>query len=278
MSENRSAGREARRSISVDRRNATFQEWETLLRNRTKRTRTASFLVQGVRPIDQAVRHGWSVQAWLFPSSGRRSDWASSVMAQAPATEYRVDPELLRELAEKQENTPELLAVLAMPDDDLGRIRRRSGPVLVFDRPSSPGNIGTMTRSVDALGGAGLIITGHAADPYDPKAVRAATGSLFATPVVRADSPRAVLEWWHSTPEAGPVLGTDEGGDLPLPEADLSSALIVIGNETRGMSSGWREAVDQTLSIPMTGSASSLNAANAATAVLYEYARSHLGR
>ena len=57
--------------------------------------------------------------------------------------------------------------------------------VVVFDRPTTPGNVGTLIRSADAFGAAGVIITGHAADPYDPKAVRASTGSLFAVPVVR---------------------------------------------------------------------------------------------
>lgn len=262
-----------RRSIAVDRRNATFQEWETLLRNRTKRTRAGRFVVHGVRPIDQAIRHGWRVDSWLFPAGGRRSDWASQVMAQAPAREYRLAPELMAELSEKDDQVPELLAVLDIPDDDLGRIPRDERPVLVFDRPSSPGNIGTLIRSVDALGGAGLVITGHAADPYDPKAVRASTGSLFGTPVVRADSHRTVLDWWRSRPDAGPILGTDEDGTLPLPGADLTGALIVIGNETRGLSAGWRESVDEILAIPMTGNASSLNAANAATVVLYERLR-----
>lgn len=259
-----------RRSTAVDRRNATFQEWETLLRNRTKRTRAGRFLVQGVRPIDQAVQHGWRVHSWLFPSGGRRSDWASRVMAHAPADEYRLAPELMAELSEKDDDLPELLAVLDIPGDDLGRIPRGDRPVLVFDRPSSPGNIGTLVRSVDALGGAGLIITGHAADPYDPKAVRASTGSLFSTPVVRADSHRTVLDWWRTDGDPGPVYGTDEDGTLPLPGADLTGSLVVIGNETRGLSAGWRDNVDEILGIPMTGSASSLNAASAATIVLYE--------
>ena len=57
--------------------------------------------------------------------------------------------------------------------------------MVVFDRPTTPGNIGTLIRSADAFGAAGVIVTGHAADPYDPKAVRASTGSLFAVPVVR---------------------------------------------------------------------------------------------
>jgi 23S rRNA (uridine2479-2'-O)-methyltransferase len=64
---------------------------------------------------------------------------------------------------------------------------------VVYDRPTSPGNVGTLVRSVDAFGAAGLIVTGNAADIYDPKAVRASTGSLFAVPVVRTDSAATVI-------------------------------------------------------------------------------------
>jgi SpoU rRNA Methylase family len=76
----------------------------------------------------------------------------------------------MHELGGKDDKPPELLAVVRLPDDRLDRIP--AGPdmlVVVFDRPASPGNIGTLVRSADAFGASGVIITGHAADPYDPK-------------------------------------------------------------------------------------------------------------
>ncbi|MFI9848567.1 TrmH family RNA methyltransferase [Nonomuraea sp. NPDC051941] len=87
-------------------------------------------------------------------------------------------PDLLRELGGKDEEMPELVAVAGLPDDELSRIK--VGPSFlgaVFDRPNNPGNVGTMARSLDVFGGTGLIVTGHAADPYDPRSVRASTGS-----------------------------------------------------------------------------------------------------
>jgi TrmH family RNA methyltransferase len=144
--------------------------------------------------------------------------------------------------------------------------------VVVFDRPTTPGNIGTLIRSADAFGADGVVVTGHAADPYDPKAVRASTGSLFAVPVVRAPSHREVVAW--ASASSAVFVGTDESGDVPVDEADYAGTrIIVIGNETRGLSSGWREACDRMVRIPIVGAASSLNAAAAATVVLYEAAR-----
>lgn len=134
-----------------------------------------------------------------------------------------------------------------------------------------------MVRSVDAFGAAGVIVTGHGADPYDPKAVRASTGSLFAVPVVRDAAPAGVLAWVRGQRVAGvpvAVLGTDEKGDVALTEQDLTGpTLLVVGNETSGLSEAWRAACDQIARIPITGSASSLNAASAATVLLYEAAR-----
>lgn len=260
------------RPTRVDRRNATFQQWQTLLTNRTKRTRAGAFVVQGVRPISLAVQHDWEIREWLS-LSGRRSDWAEATMREKPAPTYALAPDLMADLAEKEDGA-ELLAVVGMPPDDLARITPEPGrPALVFDRPSVPGNIGTLLRSADALGGSGLVITGHAADPYDPKSVRASTGSIFAMPVVRADSHGPVVAWAREHGAA--LLGTDEHGDRPLPGHDFSGrTVVVIGNETRGMTAAWRDACDATLSIPMSGSASSLNAASAGTVVLYEAARS----
>jgi tRNA G18 (ribose-2'-O)-methylase SpoU len=267
------------RTYPVTTRNAAFQQWQALLDNRTKRQRTGEFLVQGVRPVTLAVRYGWPVRAVLHPHRQPLSGWAREILDQLPDCDrYALAPELLQELGGKDEGPPELLAVVALPTDDLTRIP--TGPamlVLVFDRPTTPGNIGTLVRSADAFGAAGLIVTGHAADPYDPRAVRASTGSLFAVPVVRAPSHRDVTDWVAALRRDGtPVrlLGTDEQGDTDIAGHDLTGPVVIaIGNETHGLSSAWREACDRLLRIPMVGAASSLNAAAAGTVLLYEAAR-----
>lgn len=271
------------RELRITRANAQFQEWLALLDNRTKRQRSGQFLVQGVRPITLALEHGWPVRALIRDARRKPSRWAEDVLERAGGVRVDMSRELLRELGEKGEEVPEVVAVVGLPDDDLARIP--VGPHLlgaVFDRPASPGNIGSMLRSLDAFGGAGLVTTGHAADPYDPRAVRASTGSLFAVPVVRARSHREVLDW-VARGRAGQVpltvLGADEDGDVEITDADLTGpTLAVIGNETTGLSAGWKQACDVIVRIPMSGSASSLNAASAATVVLYEAARQRRAR
>ncbi|MFK3984198.1 RNA methyltransferase [Micromonospora sp. NPDC050397] len=266
------------KTLRITTRNASFQQWQALLTNRTKRQRAGEFLVQGVRPISLAVEHGWTVRALLHPYGQGLSRWARDLLDQAGGTRVAMAPELMAELGGKDEESPELIAVVELPSDRLDRLPE--GPdalVVVFDRPTTPGNIGTLVRSADAFGAAGVIITGHAADPYDPKAVRASTGSLFAIPVVRAASHREVVDWVAGLRERDvpvEIVGTDEHGDLDVADYDLTGPrLVLVGNETHGLSSAWREVADRTVRIPITGAASSLNAATAGTVVLYEAAR-----
>jgi TrmH family RNA methyltransferase len=267
------------KTLRITTRNASFQQWQALLTNRNKRQRLGEFLVQGVRPLTLAVEHGWEIRALLYPDRKALSKWSRDLLDRVAATRVALAPELMHELGGKEEESPELLAVVAQPEDTLERIP--VGPkmlVVVFDRPKTPGNVGTLIRSADAFGASGVITTGHAADPYDPKALRASTGSLFAVPVVRVASHQEVLDWVgtvraHRLPQVQ-IVGTDEHGDVDVADHDLTGpTLLLVGNETHGLSAGWQQASDRIVRIPIAGAASSLNAAAAGTVVLYEAAR-----
>ncbi|WP_306215003.1 TrmH family RNA methyltransferase [Actinoplanes sp. RD1] len=263
------------RTPRITTRNATFQQWEALLGNRTKRQRAGEFVVQGVRPISLAVEFGWEIRTLLVSDGGGLSRWAREVTETSGAPRALVAAELMAELGGKEEEAPELLAVVALPGDELSRIPVRPQQlVVVFDRPATPGNIGTLLRSADAFGATGLIVTGHAADPYDPRSVRASTGSLFALPVVRVPSHREVLDWAGALDVPMRIVGTDERGPDDIADHDLTGpTLLAVGNETHGLSTAWRDACDAIVRIPITGAASSLNAAAAGTVALYEAAR-----
>jgi TrmH family RNA methyltransferase len=274
----------------VSARNARFQQWQALLGNRNKRLRAGEFLVQGVRPISLAAEHGWQFRALIYDADRPLSQWARSLLRDTAAERVPMASGLLAELGEKDEGAPELVAVVAMPGDDLGRIETGDGPGrigaceaflgVLLDRPASPGNVGSVIRSADALGARGVIVTGHAADIYDPRCVRASTGSLFALPVVRVPGHREVSAWLAARRARGcPIVlaAADERGGTDLFDVDLTRpVLLLIGNEGTGLSAAWRDLSDVVVSIPMAGAASSLNAANAATVLLYEAARQRL--
>ena len=259
-------------SIRISSRNATFQQWQALLTNRQKRQRAGEFLVQGVRPITLAIQHGWPLRALIYDAERALSGWATQALDTVKTERVAMATELIAELGEKPDEPPELVAVAELPADDFGRVAVTDTFLgLAFDRPNTPGNIGTLIRSADAFGAQCLIVTGHAADPYDPKSVRASTGSIFALPVVRTASAHEVISWVDKDVT---IAGTDENAIIDIAGHDLTGpVLLAIGNETTGLSSAWREACDVLLRIPIVGSVSSLNAASAGTIALYEAAR-----
>ncbi len=262
-------------SLIVSTRNARFQQWDALRHNRTKRAKLGAFLVQGVRPISAAVAAGRPIRTLLHDGTAT-SRWAADLLAGHRGEIAELAPELLQELSDKNEDRAELIAVVAIPDDDPARLGT-GGVVVVLDRPSSPGNIGTLIRSADALGTGGVIVTGHAADVYDPKCVRASRGCLFSVPVVRIERPAQAASWLRAG--GFTLVGTDEQATEALWDAELTGPLaVVVGNETIGMSGFWRTECDLSVQIPMAGTASSFNAAVAASITLYEIARRRASR
>jgi tRNA G18 (ribose-2'-O)-methylase SpoU len=149
--------------------------------------------------------------------------------------------------------------------------------VVIFDRPANPGNLGTILRSCDALGADGLIITGHGVDLYDPETVSASVGSLFAVPAVRVASPRELEPWFALVREQiGPfqLVGSSARANQLIFEYDWRPpTLLVIGNETNGLSAYYKERCDAIVTIAQVGAATSLNVASAASILLYEIQR-----
>jgi len=247
--------------------NAAFQLLEALRHNRRKREQRGELLVEGVRAIDRCLSAGWPVRAVLSPIDAVPSAWARSVFDRLPAAErVELTPPLFARLADREE-PPELLLVARIPVPDLSLMPRSAdGVVVLIDRPSSPGNLGTIIRTADALGAAGVLTTGHGVHLYDPRTIRASVGSLFALPVVPVPSHEALVEWldgWRDTAPDLRVYATDETGDVVLDgSARLTRpALLLLGTERTGLSRALRDLADATVAVPMTGSASSLNVA-----------------
>ncbi|MET8775079.1 TrmH family RNA methyltransferase [Nocardia sp. NPDC004654] len=267
----------------VSTRNASVQVWQAYLNNRTKRHRDSRFLVQGVRPITQAIANGWPLETLLYRlGAPDLSGWAREVLDTTDVPQVGLVPELMAELGEKASNIPELVAVAISRQPELdtfepGEPGEDAPVIVVFDRPNSPGNLGTLIRSADAFGACAVIVTGHGADQYDPQSVRASTGSLFAVPVYRAAGPAQVLALRDRQVARGiptRIVGTDEHGSHAVFDQDFTeSTILVIGNETSGMSAAWQDACDDLVSIPMGGTASSLGAPSAAAVALYEISR-----
>lgn len=192
---------------------------------------------------------------------------------------YCLTPELMKELSGK-EDTSELMAVIEMREDALDQVVLSENPFIVlFDRPSNKGNLGTMIRSCDALGADMLIITGHAVDLYDTDVVVSAMGSFFKLPVIRISDNKALFDFIDKLKNAYSnftTIGTTAHHECPVYTLDLTAPLmLMMGNETTGLNRTLKEYCDQLCTIPMAENsyASSFNVSCAASILMYEVTR-----
>ena len=171
------------------------------------------------------------------------------------------------------ETSQGVLAIVAAQEEDAGKflaaVSKAGSHVLLLDRLQDPGNIGTLIRTADAAGYAGLVVLKGTGDIYASKVVRAAAGSLLRLPVYRAESGEEALELLR---KAGKrlVAATPEGGvDYRL--ADYGPGIgLMVGNEGAGLSEILEKSADLRVAIPMENGVESLNAAVAAGILIYE--------
>jgi TrmH family RNA methyltransferase len=236
--------------------------------------------VEGVRTINEAVRNGWRVASFIYSGEWALCSLARGVLADT-ATEVNFElTDSLMEALSRKEETSELLAVVKMRDAGGESIPLSENPLLMlFDRPSNNGNLGTVLRSCDAMGADGLIITGHAVDIYDPDVVSSSMGSFFRVPFIRLTDQRGIDAYIGGLRERFPalmVIGTTAHAQARVQDVDMTSpVLLLVGNETDGLNRYFADMCDIMATIPMSAgsSASSLNVGCAATVLLYEAAR-----
>jgi TrmH family RNA methyltransferase len=250
-----------------------------VMTNRRRRTQEGVFFIEGVHAVTAAYEQGWEIRRLVYCPDSVVTEWAQAIIARTPP-EVRLEVNAyVHEQLSDRSSPSELLAVVEQRPDDLTRLPIADDfLVLLLDRPHNPGNLGSMIRSADALGAQGVIVTGHAADIYDPKTVRASMGSLFVLPTV-AIQRHEVLEAWIADVRARlgrlQVVATSAHVDTPLYAHDLTGpTILAIGNEAAGISSYFEALCDHLVTIPMSPEvATSLNASVAASIFMYEALR-----
>lgn len=260
-------------------KNSTFQKFEVLKSNRNKRYKYNEFLVEGVRSLNEAVKNNWKIVSFIYDKNNL-SNWATDMINKVSTKEnFCLTADLMSELSNK-EDTSELMAVIEMREDSLESVQLSENPFIVlFDRPSNKGNLGTMIRSCDALGADALIITGHAVDLYDPDVVVSAMGSFFNMPVIRISDNNKLFEYIDKLKKQYPgfvTLGTTAHKENPIFNADLKVPLmLMMGNETMGLNKAFKEYCDMLCTIPMSEKsyATSFNVSCAASILMYEITR-----
>ncbi len=246
------------------------------LTKRSARTDTGLFLLEGPQAVREALSYRPDAIVELYATP---TGWEKHPDLRASAETHGIEVEFVTEFvlsAMADTVTPQGVVAVAHQTPTSVRDIFAASPrlVAICEEVRDPGNLGTIIRAADAAGADAVVLTGRTVDPYNPKVVRATTGSLFHLPVSVGGDLADVVTRAH---EAGiTVLAADvKGDDLLAARADGvldGPTAWLFGNEARGLEDAALALADRALRLPIFGRAESLNLATAASVCLYESA------
>lgn len=242
-----------------------------LLHQRKTRRQSGLFLVEGIHHVGEAVAAGWPIETLVYAPETLTSEFANTLVErqqQVGTHCIAINSQLFSSIAEK-DNPQGLLAILRQKQHSLKDLQKKHfqfGVGLVS--PQDPGNVGTILRTLDATGTDGLFLLDGGVDVYHPSLVRASMGTLFWKSIAQASFDE--FDQWRR--QLGyRLLGSSAHADQDYRtyEPDERPAILMLGNEQKGLSAEQLAACDLTISLPMLGRVSSLNLSVAAGVLLY---------
>jgi TrmH family RNA methyltransferase len=242
------------------------------LRQKKGREELGLFLVEGIHPVGEAIEAGWELEALVYSPDLLSSDFARGLVEEHARRGLRcvaLGRDLFEAIAEK-DNPQGLLAIIhqrRLGLEDLHLEQFRFGAAAVS--PQDPGNVGTILRTLDAVGADGLFLLEGGVELYHPSAVRASMGTLFWKPVIQASF--AEFAGW-SQRNGIQLVGSSAHATLDYRnyQRGKGPCILLLGNEQKGLTPAQLAACDGSVSLPMKGRASSLNLAVAAGILLYQ--------
>jgi TrmH family RNA methyltransferase len=248
------------------------------LQLRKYRQREGRFLAEGIRIVEEALTCGAPVEALVYAPDLLVSERAQALVERvSPSQRLALSADVFRSLSERE--TPQgIAALIRIEDQALAALPTADDMlVIVAYQLRDPGNLGSIIRTADAAGATGVIVVEPAADIFDPHAVRATMGSLFALPVVRLSSDAALSAWYAEVRAGGLsllVVASSAHGDQECFEVDYCQPLaLVVGSERHGLPPTVLAEADVLVRLPMAGRATSLNVSAATAALVFEAIR-----
>lgn len=257
----------------ADATHPLIAEVRRLLKDRTHRDATGTFFVEGVRFLCRAterkVKIRFLVVSPLLTSPRGRALIQEYWQAGVPCV--HVSSQTFAELS-LLDQPQGVGAVVEQRWTQLTQASARQGLCwLAASRIRSPGNLGTILRTAEAVGAAGLLLAGDHIDPYDPTTVRATMGSIFGLHYVRTNLPD--LRAWARRQHAQ-IVGASPAGSARYDRVRYRRPTVLwLGDERKGLSTAEERVCQRLVRIPMGGSVDSLNVSVAAGVLLYELLR-----
>lgn len=240
------------------------------------RDRQKAFIAEGQKLIVDALDQGWTIRTLIrLKSAGESSEQVAARTVAAGGDVLNVPEKVLGAIT-RRDNPQMVIGVFEQRFVPIESLKLSNGDLWVaLDRVRDPGNLGTVMRTVDAVGARGIILIGDCTDAFSPETVRATMGSIFSVPVVRCSENQ--FEDWRNGFD-GLVVGTHLTGaaDYRTVDYDGKPIVLLMGNEQQGLSDELAGACDTLVRIPQAGRADSLNLAVSTGVMLFEIRRNVL--
>ncbi|MFZ0545023.1 MAG: RNA methyltransferase, partial [Candidatus Promineifilaceae bacterium] len=242
------------------------------LRQKKYRRQENAFFVEGLRVVLTAVEQKAPIQTLIYAPDLLTSETALQAVAaqeKAGLDCVAVSSDIFAAISGR-DNPAGLGAIIESTWHDLDSLIVSTADLwLALIEVGDPGNLGTILRTADAFGIAGVILVGRSVDPFHPTAVKASMGTLFTLPVVQADHVSEVLTW--AAQYKLQTIATSAKASQPIRQTAVQyPALLLLGSEGEGLSEDILAAADLRVTIPMSGTVTSLNLAIAASILMYE--------
>jgi RNA methyltransferase, TrmH family len=251
------------------------------LRERRQRERQGLMIIEGYRELRRALDARWSMTTVFHCEDWFQGTNEPRLLADARAMGCKliaVSQKVFQKMAYR--DRPEgLLALAEIPKLDLGALKnwwesfenKKQVFFLVAESIEKPGNLGTILRTADAAGVDAVIVCDKVTDLFNPNVVRASLGTLFCVPVFQLSSEDYLS--WLETQKIESLAATPAAKELYTSASMTRPCAVVIGSEQYGLSELWMTRASSQVRIPMLGQADSLNAAQAATLLMFEVVR-----
>lgn len=243
----------------TSRKNRIIAQLRQLGRDAACRREYGVFLCDGEKLLEEALAAHMEPGIILWKENG-------TPVRDVAAASHFLAPEELFDYASPMINSPGPLFTLPFPEKTDGFMPHT---VLVLENVQDPGNVGTVIRTANAFGIDEVVLAGACADPYHPKTVRATMGAVFRQRILCLDTAeelKAVIKAWK-LPLYGAVLSERAQSVL---NCELAESAVAVGSEGRGLSAEVRAMCDGEIIIPMQPDSESLNAAVAASVLMWE--------
>jgi RNA methyltransferase, TrmH family len=254
---------------------ATLAQAKRLYQNRADRDASRLFFIEGVRNFVRVSDNRFELVTILFSEKLLTAPLARKLVRQARrdgVPTLNLTPEQFRRIS-YTERASGIAAIVKQRWSRLDEISPQAGLCwLALEMVRSSGNLGTLIRTSEAVGAAGLILIGDRIDPYDPDVMRASMSGVFSVQLVRTSFDR-LSDWLQR--HRCQVIGASPEGKCDLHQFDYpQSTVLFLGEERQGLTNQQRELCHHLVRIPMVGTADSLNLGVAGSLLLYEVYRS----